>query len=157
MTTQLPDNTDRKASRLAAAFVSFVAFVAPCVFSGSAAADEGTVSNPYRHRASEIAASGRDLFNASCARCHGNDADIGRGTPAPDLRRVDAYCRQIVDPAVKAHCMADNDRYFFNSVRDGKVILGIRHMPAWGEVLTQEQIWTIQIFIESQAAKRNPQ
>jgi mono/diheme cytochrome c family protein len=109
--------------------------------------------NPYRGnpRALEV---GQSAFNQSCARCHGTDANPGGGTPAPDLRQLNRYCRSIANPALQTACMADNDQYFKKSVQEGKLIVGVRHMPNWKEVLTQEDIWAIQAFIESKIDAR---
>jgi mono/diheme cytochrome c family protein len=106
--------------------------------------------NPYRGDAVAIAV-GRRLFNESCARCHGVDAE-NRGAhalPAPDLRRLDGYCRRIADAALRATCVRDTDAYFVLSVEDGKIIVGIVHMPPWRDVLSQEQVWALRSFIES--------
>jgi mono/diheme cytochrome c family protein len=108
--------------------------------------------NPYRGnaRAAEI---GRTLFNQTCARCHGVDA-VSRNMPGPDLTRLDKACRPIADPAVRAHCLADNDAYFLDSVQNGKVRVGVSHMPAWKTVLSPQLIWTLRTFVESRAPKR---
>ena len=71
--------------------------------------------------------------------------------PAPDLRKLDRGCRRIAEPALKARCQADNDAYFARTVRQGKVILGVTHMPPWDGVLKQELAWAIQVFVESRA------
>jgi hypothetical protein len=110
---------------------------------------------PYRHQpaAAEAVAIGRDAYNQACARCHGVDASTN-AAPAPDLRKLDRGCRRIAEPALKARCQADNDAYFARTVRQGKVILGVTHMPPWQGVLSQELAWAIQVFIESRAAGR---
>ncbi|WP_298604113.1 c-type cytochrome [Zoogloea sp.] len=112
-------------------------------------------ANPYRNQpaAAEARAIGRDAYNQACARCHGVDASTN-AAPAPDLRNLDRGCRRIVDPALKARCQADNDAYFARTVRQGKVILGVTHMPPWQGVLSQELAWAIQVFVESRAAAR---
>ena len=112
-------------------------------------------TNPYRHQpaAAEAVAIGRDAYNQACARCHGVDASTN-AAPAPDLRKLDRGCRRIAEPALKARCQADNDAYFARTVRQGKVILGVTHMPPWQGVLSQELAWAIQVFIESRAAGR---
>lgn len=104
--------------------------------------------NPYRGnpRAVEV---GQSAYSQSCARCHGVDANPGGGVPAPDLRQMNRYCRSIVNPALKAACMVDNDQYFKQSVLQGKVVVGVRHMPSWKDALIQEDVWAIQTFIES--------
>jgi mono/diheme cytochrome c family protein len=106
-------------------------------------------TNPYRNLP-EALPIGRSAFNQSCARCHGADAATN-AAPAPDLRNLDKGCRRVADTALKARCMADNDAYFAKSVRDGKIIVGVVHMPPWREVLPQELAWAIQAFIEAQS------
>lgn len=109
-------------------------------------------ANPWRAQPpAEALALGQAAYNQACARCHGADASTN-AAPAPDLRKLDRACQRIVEPAVKAHCLADNDAYFARSVRGGKIILGVTHMPPWDGVLKQELAWAIQLFIESRAA-----
>lgn len=112
-------------------------------------------ANPYRHQpaAADARAIGREAYNQACARCHGVDASTN-AAPAPDLRNLDRGCRRITEPALKARCQADNDAYFAKTVRQGKVILGVTHMPPWQGVLPQELAWAIQIFVEGRAAAR---
>ena len=112
-------------------------------------------ANPYRGQAAaETAlALGQAAYNQACARCHGVDASTN-AAPAPDLRNLDRGCRRIADPTLKARCQADNDAYFAKTVRQGKVILGVTHMPPWQGVLSQELAWAIQVFIESRATGR---
>ncbi|MEY2633728.1 MAG: hypothetical protein RIR00_2382 [Pseudomonadota bacterium] len=112
-------------------------------------------ANPYRETPAAAAALdiGRSAYNQSCARCHGADAST-HAAPAPDLRNLNRSCRRIEDPALKAWCLRDNDAYFARSVRHGKLIVGVTHMPAWEAVLAQELAWAIQIFIEAQAAAK---
>lgn len=107
-------------------------------------------TNPYRGLAAAVD-TGRLAFNQACARCHGVDADAA-GLPAPDLRQLNAYCRRIADPELNAACMRDNDAFFARSVRQGKIIVGVTHMPPWEGILKQELAWAIQVFIESRSA-----
>ena len=104
--------------------------------------------NPYRGNLAAIKV-GQSAFNQSCAACHGVDADTSGGVPARDLRQLNRYCRSIANPVVQTACMADNDQYFKKMVQEGKVVVGVRHMPAWRDVLLQEDVWAIQAFIES--------
>lgn len=112
-------------------------------------------ANPYRNQsvAADAVAVGRDAYNQACARCHGADA-IANAAPAPDLRNLNRSCRRIGDAELKAWCLRDNDAYFAKTVREGKVIVGVTHMPPWAGVLPQELAWSIQLFFEAQAAKR---
>lgn len=106
-------------------------------------------ANPYRGNAVAVDL-GRLAYNQACARCHGADAAT-RAAPAPDLRNLDRYCRRIADTELQAGCLRDNDDYFAHSVRHGKIIVGVTHMPPWEGVLKQELAWAIQVFIEAQA------
>lgn len=110
-------------------------------------------SNPYRGNALAIDI-GQQAYNQACARCHGADASTN-AAPAPDLRNLNRYCRRIGDAELQAACMRDNDAYFAKTVRQGKVIVGITHMPPWDGVLKQELAWAIQTFIESRV-RREP-
>lgn len=104
-------------------------------------------TNPYRGNPDAIAV-GQLTYGQTCARCHGADASTN-AAPAPDLRKLDAFCRRIANAELKAACMRDNDAYFAKTVRQGKTIVGVVHMPAWEPVLSQELIWAVQAFIES--------
>ena len=104
--------------------------------------------NPYRGNA-DVVPIGRTIFNQSCAVCHGADA-VGNRSPAPDLRRLDGFCRRIVDQPMQLHCLSDTDEYFHKSVLNGKTIVHTVHMPPWRGVLTEEQLWSVKTFIESQ-------
>lgn len=92
--------------------------------------------NPYESnpKAIEIGASG---YNKNCARCHGLDAKSGG--MAPDLRELE-----------KSEA---TDVYFLNRVRGGAQRDGRYRMPPFGEILSQEAIWAIRTYIESEAAK----
>lgn len=112
-------------------------------------------ANPYRNQpaATEAVAIGRDAYNQSCARCHGADASTN-AAPAPDLRNLNRSCRRIADAELKAWCLRDNDAYFAKTVREGKTIVGVTHMPPWADVMPQEVAWSIQLFFEAQAAAK---
>ena len=112
-------------------------------------------ANPYRNQpaAAEAVAIGRDAYNQSCARCHGADASTN-AAPAPDLRNLNRSCRRIADAELKAWCLRDNDAYFAKTVREGKIIVGVTHMPPWADILPQELAWSIQLFFEAQAAAK---
>lgn len=103
--------------------------------------------NPYRGNPEAIAI-GQQAYNQACARCHGADASTN-AAPAPDLRNLNRFCRRISDAELNAACMGDNDAYFAKTVRHGKIILGVTHMPPWQGVLKQELAWAIQTFVES--------
>lgn len=108
--------------------------------------------NPYRGNSAAITI-GQQAYNQACARCHGADASTNTA-PAPDLRQLNRYCRRISDVELNAACMRDNDAYFSKTVQNGKVIVGVTHMPPWQGVLKQELAWAIQVFLESRGSGR---
>jgi mono/diheme cytochrome c family protein len=110
-----------------------------------------TSGNPYRGNPLAVAV-GKSAFHQACARCHGVEANP-LNMPAPDLRQVNRYCRRIAQTEVRAQCMSDNDRYFNKSVQEGKIIVGVVHMPRWKETLDQQTIWAIQSYIESRTGE----
>ena len=106
--------------------------------------------NPLRGNKAAIAV-GHEAFNQACSRCHGVDAD-GSRAPAPDLRRIGRACARIADTALKQRCNEDSDYFFRQSVRNGKIKLGIEHMPPWEGILEPAVLWSIRSFVET--AKR---
>lgn len=104
-------------------------------------------TNPFRGhpRAIEL---GREVFNRVCAPCHGADA-MNKGQVGPDLLKMDRACDRIADPATRQLCVADNDQFFLKSVQEGKVRVGVTHMPAWKRHLPPPLIWAIRSFLES--------
>lgn len=108
--------------------------------------------NPYRGQATVLDA-GQILYAKHCAECHGDNARqaVAEG---PDLRRLNSFCLRLRDSDLKGHCLKDVDSYFVQSVHEGKVRAGVVHMPAWRDVLSQEQIWAIRTFIEVQPPDR---
>jgi len=103
--------------------------------------------NPMRGDTAAIEP-GRVAYEAHCATCHGEQA-VSPTAEAPDLRRLDGFCRRLSDPALKAHCLRDVDSYYLRSVLDGKVRAGVVHMPPWRGVLRDDEIWAIKTFVET--------
>lgn len=103
--------------------------------------------NPLRGNQAAIEI-GRSAYNQTCARCHGPDAD-GSRSPAPDLRRLGRSCGRVNDAALKQRCLSDVDYYFRYSVQNGKIKLGVEHMPPWDGILSPTVVWAIRTFIES--------
>lgn len=101
--------------------------------------------NPFR--GNEAAAGvGQSAFDQACSRCHVLATSGGIG---PDLRTLDAFCKKIEDAQTRRACLKDQDHYFLTTVLNGKVIVGVTHMPAWKGVLSQEAIWAIRTYVES--------
>lgn len=104
-------------------------------------------TNPYRGNA-DVVATGRALFNESCAVCHGTDGNP-KNQPGPNLLRLHRGCQKVKDAALLKRCLSDVDHYFTKSVRQGKRVLDVQHMPPWDSVLPQEGVWAIKTFIEA--------
>lgn len=105
-------------------------------------------SNPYRGMLAAVDA-GQAIYAQACLACHGpaergNNAHVG-----PNLLRLDRYCRKLAPGPQKEACQTDVDFYFQKTVRAGKVILDVRHMPAWEGVLTQEMVWAVRSYLQS--------
>jgi mono/diheme cytochrome c family protein len=97
--------------------------VAGIVISGVAFAEEDVpnLKNP------KMIAAGHDLFLAKqCAHCHGVD---GRGGINLTERELDP-------------------KGIFQSIADGREKRGLR-MPAWRDVLTDEEIWQATAYVVS--------
>lgn len=102
--------------------------------------------NPFR---GQTQPAGQGLYNQHCAQCHGEDARRPMAE-APDLRRLNSFCRRLADAALKDRCLGDVDTYFHHSVMEGKVRAGVVHMPPWRGQLDDASIWAIRSFIEAQ-------
>ena len=75
----------------------------------------------------KLAAKGRQIYALSCSRCHGPNM-VSVGTAAYDLRRFP---------------LDQKDR-FVNSVTKG-----LRVMPAWGGLLSPEQVEALWAYVAS--------
>lgn len=95
--------------------------------------EEWREENPYSGNdlAIEIGASG---YNQNCARCHGLEA-ISGGI-APDLRKL--------EPGI------DGDEWYSYRVRNGATRNGIPYMPPFEGILSQEALWAIRAWLETQ-------
>lgn len=106
--------------------------------------------NPYRGLPAAVAA-GEQAYGRHCAVCHGAGA-VQPSAEAPELRRLDTFCRRLQDSAQQQRCLTDVDAYFMRSVQEGKRRAGLMHMPAWAGVLPQETIWAIRSFTATRPA-----
>lgn len=99
--------------------------------------EEMATENPWRaaegdllFNAVEIGAKG---YNSNCARCHGLEA-ISGGL-APDLRYLEA---------------SDfGDEWYLDRVQNGYEQNGAVKMPPFADILSQEAIWAIRLYIET--------
>jgi cytochrome c-550 PedF len=106
--------------------------------------------NPYRGNDAAVKV-GSSAFNQNCARCHGLEA-ISGGI-APDLRRLDNDCASLKDAERKAACVKENDDYFLNTVRHGRVRNGAVYMPPFEGTFNQEAMWAVKAYLESRREK----
>lgn len=100
--------------------------------SGLEKLEGGETENPYRGnpKAIEIGAS---AYNQNCARCHGLGAVSGG--IAPDLR--------LLPPD------EPTDEYFMAKVKNGVVRNGVTYMPPFGDLFSEEAIWSIRSWLDT--------
>ncbi len=103
-----------------------------------AVGEEIALENPYRlaggeqyELAKEVGSSG---YNSNCARCHG--LQVISGGIAPDLRMLEDG--------------EFGDEWFMERVLKGYSQNGAYKMPAFNEILSQEAMWAIRSYTESQ-------
>ncbi len=96
--------------------------------------EEWRIENPYR--GNEIAkAIGASGYNQNCARCHG--LQVISGGLAPDLRYLERG--------------KSGDEWFIQRIRHGaKKPDGATMMPPFEGIFSQEAMWAIRTYIESQ-------
>lgn len=105
--------------------------------------------NPYSEGPAHAEALriGTSAYNQNCARCHGLEA-ISGGV-APDLRKIDADCTDMADPAKKKACYGEIQEYYQATVRRGRVRDGRVYMPPFEGILSQEAVWSIKTYLET--------
>jgi copper transport protein len=91
--------------------------------------------NPIEPDATSIAI-GRSLYQANCQQCHGDNGD-GMGPLAGELERPPADFR--------LHLPYHTDEFFFHAISNGLSV-----MPAFGEQLTEDEIWHLLNFLQSE-------
>lgn len=89
--------------------------------------------NPYRGNpvAIKIGSSG---YNQNCARCHG--LQVRSGGLAPDLRFLETG--------------KEGDEWFMTRIRNGYTFNGATRMPAFEGIISQEAMWAIRSYIETE-------
>jgi cytochrome c oxidase cbb3-type subunit 3 len=89
----------------------------------------GRRTNPYATNRAALA-EGRQLFiRFNCSGCHGGRAGGGMG---PSLRDVDWR-------------YGSSDAQIFSSISEGRD----QGMPAWGTMVTEDQIWKLVVYVRS--------
>jgi mono/diheme cytochrome c family protein len=96
-----------------------------------------TTASPIRPT-SESLARGRQLFEANCVQCHGRTGE-GDGPSAGSLA--------IDVPRYVDHVPYHNDYTLFYWITSGIERDGVLNMPAWGDVLTDDERWTLVTFL----------
>jgi len=92
------------------------------------------VMNPFEGR-TDLVDEGRSLFNQYCSHCHGPNAQ--QGERPRDLRRL------------KVRYGDDAPAVFYTTINNGRLELG---MPVWKGVLSEDVMWRIFTFLETQQA-----
>lgn len=100
--------------------------------------EEIALENPYRVMGGEqyelAKTIGASAYNSNCARCHGLEA-ISGGI-APDVRMLEDG--------------EFGDEWFMERVRKGYSQNGAYKMPPFENILSQEAMWAIRSYTESQ-------
>ncbi len=100
--------------------------------------EEIAMENPYRTMGGEqyelAQTVGASAYNTNCARCHGLEA-ISGGI-APDLRLLEDG--------------EFGDEWFMERVRKGYTQNGAYKMPPFENILSQEAMWAIRSYTETQ-------
>lgn len=95
--------------------------------------EEWKTENPYRDNALAVKI-GSSAYNQNCARCHG--LEVISGGIAPDLRYLEKG--------------KEGDEWFKERVTHGAIVDGMTKMPVFAGVISQEGLWAIRSYIESQ-------
>jgi cytochrome c(L) len=98
---------------------------------------EQTATNPYGSDSGAVTRGEQLFLGMNCSGCHGEDAKTG--IFAPNL--TDNYWRY-----------GGSDADVFNSIYEGRA----RGMPAWGAVLSTNQIWELVAYIRSFGGMTGP-
>ncbi len=86
-------------------------------------------------------AAGGPLYAAQCQRCHG-ETGLGNGALAPDLTPSPALLAYLIQQPIAV------DQYLLWSISEGGKQFDTA-MPAFKNVLTQEQIWQIVAYLRA--------
>jgi cytochrome c oxidase cbb3-type subunit 3 len=98
--------------------------------------DPARPANPY-HDSVAAMTEGRQLFvRMNCSGCHGGRAGGGMG---PSLRDVDWL-------------YGSTDAQVFSSIAEGRS----KGMPAWGTMITDDQIWKLVAYVKSLRTPNEP-
>ena len=92
-------------------------------------------------------AKGKEKFNQICASCHG---PTGHGD-GPAAAALDPKPRNLSDPK---YVTTLSDEQIFKTVKVGGAAVGKSPlMPAWGSVLSDDDIWNVIAYIRQDICK----
>lgn len=103
-------------------------------------AEYASMTNPMAGNADAIAA-GKTIYESDCASCHG-DKGLGDGPAGASLS---PHPGNLQEAAAKA-----SNGYLFWRVSEGGMMAPFNSaMPAWKDVLSQNEIWQVISYIET--------
>jgi mono/diheme cytochrome c family protein len=92
-------------------------------------------------------AKGKEKFNQICASCHG---EKGHGD-GPAAAALNPKPRDLSDPK---YVSTISDEQMFKTIKEGGAAIGKSPlMPAWGSVLTDNDIWNVIAYIRKDICK----
>lgn len=92
-------------------------------------------------------AKGEEKFNQICASCHG---PTGHGD-GPAAAALDPKPRNLSDPK---YVSTLSDEQIFKTVKEGGAVVGKSPlMPAWGSVLSDNDIWNVIAYLRQDICK----
>ena len=92
-------------------------------------------------------AKGKEKFNQICASCHG---PTGHGD-GPAAAALDPKPRNLSDPK---YVSTISDEQIFKTVKEGGAVVGKSPlMPAWGSVLSDNDIWNVIAYLRQDICK----
>ncbi len=102
-------------------------------------------------KASLASLSGAQIFEQFCSRCHGAD---GKGEVAPEVREgMEVPPRDLTEPYFNTR---ERRSDWIRVVRDGGEASGLSaSMPAWGEVLSEQQIQEVVEYVKGLVDQRS--
>lgn len=131
---------NRKWSTSANVAIGIAAFAFAHMLSAQAARTASAAASPEM--------SGRELFVAACANCHGND---GRGATRTQV----GFPEALPDFSDCSYASRENAQDWAAIVHEGGPVRAFTHrMPAFGAALTEEQITRVVAYVRSICSDR---
>ena len=113
-------------------------FIAVLAIGGSLLANAAGKGDP---------AKGKEKYNQICASCHG---PTGHGD-GPAAAALDPKPRNLSDPK---YVSTISDEQIFKTVKEGGAAVGKSPlMPAWGSVLSDNDIWNVIAYLRQDICK----